>query len=118
VLLRCTYLAVTNLFALLRLLPSAGQDKNAEILALRHQITVLRRQLGATRPRFSPVRRILRARRCRPGAARRGHAVAEVPAGPGRGVLACGFLTVDTVFPTWLHVLFVVGAATRPRRAA
>jgi putative transposase len=31
--------------------------KSAEILALRHQITVLERQLGTTRPRFSPVDR-------------------------------------------------------------
>jgi putative transposase len=53
VLLRFTYLAVTNLFALLRLLTAGDHDKNAEILALRHQITVLRRQLGTARPRFS-----------------------------------------------------------------
>jgi hypothetical protein len=43
VLLRFTYLAVTNLFASPRLLPASDQDKNAEILAPRHQITVLHR---------------------------------------------------------------------------
>ena len=47
------YLSVTNVFALLRLLSASDQDKDAEILALRHQITVLQRQLGTTRPRFS-----------------------------------------------------------------
>jgi transposase InsO family protein len=52
VLLRLTYLGVTNAFALLRLLPLSDRDKDAEILALRHQITVLERQLGDTRPRF------------------------------------------------------------------
>jgi hypothetical protein len=51
------YLAVTNLFALLRLLPATGHDKHAEILALRHQVTVLHRQLGTTRPRYSPADR-------------------------------------------------------------
>jgi putative transposase len=53
VLLRLAYLAVTNVFALLRLLPLSDRDKDAEILALRHQITVLERQLGTNRPRFS-----------------------------------------------------------------
>lgn len=48
------YLGVTNVFALLRLLPSSDRDKDVEILALRHQITVLERQLGKTRPRFLP----------------------------------------------------------------
>jgi putative transposase len=57
VLLRLTYLAVTNTFALLRLLPVSDRDKDIEILALRHQITVLERQLGTTRPRFSPADR-------------------------------------------------------------
>ena len=56
-LLRFAYLAVTNVFALLRLLPVSDRDKDAEILALRHQITVLERQLGKARPRFSPVDR-------------------------------------------------------------
>ena len=41
-----------------RVLPNREQhpcirDKDIEILALRHQITVLQRQLGTTRPRFS-----------------------------------------------------------------
>ncbi|ONI92636.1 integrase [Saccharothrix sp. ALI-22-I] len=52
-LLRLAYLGVTNAFALLRLLPTSDRDKDVEILALRHQITVLERQLGNTRPRFS-----------------------------------------------------------------
>ena len=53
-LLRLVYLSVTNVFALLRLLPVSERDKDVEILALRRQITVLERQLGPTRPRFTP----------------------------------------------------------------
>jgi putative transposase len=55
VLLRLAYLTITNTFAALRLLPMSDRDKDVEILALRHQITVLERQLGAdTRVRFAP----------------------------------------------------------------
>jgi putative transposase len=55
VLFRLAYLTVTNAFAALRLLPMGDRDKDAEILALRHQITVLERQFGAdTRVRFAP----------------------------------------------------------------
>ncbi|MGW7006910.1 hypothetical protein ACWGCW_29900 [Streptomyces sp. NPDC054933] len=45
-LLRLTYLAVTNAFAALRPLPMSDRAKDAEIMALRHQNTLLERQLG------------------------------------------------------------------------
>jgi hypothetical protein len=41
VLLRLAYLGVTNALALLRLLPMSDQANDAEILSLRHQITVV-----------------------------------------------------------------------------
>jgi hypothetical protein len=53
VLLQLAYLTVAQAFAVVRLLPMSDQDKNAEILALRHQITVLERQLGKDRVRFT-----------------------------------------------------------------
>jgi hypothetical protein len=53
VLQRLAYLTVTNLFAALRLLPMSDRDKDAEILALRHQLAVLERQLGADRVKFT-----------------------------------------------------------------
>jgi putative transposase len=56
-LLRLAYLGITNAFALLRLLPGSDRDKDAEILALRHQLTVLQRQLGGQRVRFDPADR-------------------------------------------------------------
>jgi hypothetical protein len=57
VLLRLTYLSMTNLFALLRLLAVSDQNEDAEILVQRHQITVLERQPGTIRPRFSSADR-------------------------------------------------------------
>jgi putative transposase len=57
VLLRLAYLGLMNTFALLRLLPRSDRDKDVEILALRHQITLLHRQLGDTRVRFTPADR-------------------------------------------------------------
>ncbi|MET8331769.1 hypothetical protein [Streptomyces sp. NPDC005181] len=45
-LLRPAYLGVSNVFAMLRLLPTSDRDKDTEILALRHQISVLERQLS------------------------------------------------------------------------
>ncbi|WP_406164013.1 transposase [Streptomyces sp. NBC_00882] len=60
-LLRLAYLGVANVFALLRLLPVSNEDKDAEILALRHQITVLERRLGRDRVRFAPSDRVFLA---------------------------------------------------------
>ncbi|MFG2045467.1 hypothetical protein [Dactylosporangium sp. NPDC048998] len=47
-LLRPAYLGITNAFALL---PGSDRDKDTEILALRHQIAVLHRQLSEQRVR-------------------------------------------------------------------
>jgi putative transposase len=59
VLMRLAYLGVTNVFALLRLLPVSSRDKDAEILALRHQLLVLQRQ--PDRVRFTRADRALLA---------------------------------------------------------
>ncbi|WP_247659245.1 hypothetical protein [Micromonospora sp. U56] len=53
-LLRLAYLGVTNMFAMLRLLPTSDRNKDIEILALRHQIMVPQRQIGGQGPRFAP----------------------------------------------------------------
>ncbi|SDT80686.1 integrase core domain-containing protein [Actinoplanes derwentensis] len=56
-LFRLAYLGVSNALALLRLLPMSDRDKDAEILALRHQIMVLERHLHGDRVRFTPADR-------------------------------------------------------------
>jgi putative transposase len=61
VLLRLAYLTVSNAFAMLRLLPMSDREKDAEILALRHQLAVLQRQLGTEKARFTPSDRIFLA---------------------------------------------------------
>ncbi|MEU3090376.1 hypothetical protein ACWCQ0_39120 [Streptomyces massasporeus] len=53
-LLRLACLAVSNAFAALWLLPVSGRAEDAGILALRHRITVLERQLGPRRVKFAP----------------------------------------------------------------
>ena len=60
-LLRLTYLGVTNALAMLRLLAMSDRDKDVEILVLRHQITVLHRQLGQQKVRCAPADRALLA---------------------------------------------------------
>ncbi|MFT7840718.1 hypothetical protein Q5530_31650 [Saccharothrix sp. BKS2] len=83
-LLRLAYLGVTNAFALLRLLPMSDRDKDTEILALRHQITVLERRLADTRPRFSPRRPGIPRRPAAPNPGR--HASSTPTTGaPGNG---------------------------------
>jgi hypothetical protein len=59
VLLRLAYLAATNAFAFLRLLPVSDGDKDIEILALRHQLLVMHRQVG--KPSFTETDRVILA---------------------------------------------------------
>jgi hypothetical protein len=54
VLFRLGYLTASNVFAMLRLLAMDDRYKEVEILALRHQIAVLERQLGKQKVRFTP----------------------------------------------------------------
>ena len=56
-LLRLAYLGVTNVFAILRLLPVSDRDKDVEILALRHQIAGLQRAVAYSKPDVSPAPR-------------------------------------------------------------
>jgi putative transposase len=59
VLLRLPYLALSSVFALVRLLPMSGTDKDIEILALRHQLAVLQRHID--RPRITSTDRVFLA---------------------------------------------------------
>ncbi|MEV6107548.1 hypothetical protein AB0M28_23020 [Streptomyces sp. NPDC051940] len=59
-------LAVTHTFAALRLLPMSNRDKDTEALALRHQINIFERQLGAHKPAFRPADRTFLATLLRP----------------------------------------------------
>ena len=58
-LLRLASLALTNTFTLMRLLAMSDQDKDIEILALRHQLIVLQRQVG--KPVFTQADRMVLA---------------------------------------------------------
>lgn len=60
-LFRLAYLGVTNPLAMLRLLPMSDRAKDAEILALRHQIVIRERQLHGQKIRFTPADRALLA---------------------------------------------------------
>jgi putative transposase len=50
VLFRLTYLITVRLFAWLGLLVRHSTNKDVEILVLRHEVSVLRRQIGTPRP--------------------------------------------------------------------
>ncbi|GGJ60015.1 hypothetical protein GCM10010121_083300 [Streptomyces brasiliensis] len=120
-LLRLTYLGVSNALALLRLLPMRERDKDIEILALLHRLPmdVLRRLRMLVR-----LETVLR--RHRDLVARR-HAVRSRPKRPGSStwadflrfqadaLLACDFFEAVTLTGARLHVLAVIEHHTAGR---
>jgi hypothetical protein len=62
VLLRLSYLPLTNAVAFVRLLPMNDVDKDVEILVLRHQLAVLQRQIDE--PHLAPPDRALSRPTC------------------------------------------------------
>jgi putative transposase len=62
VLLRLSYLAVSSVFTVLRLLPLSGTEKDVEILALRHQLAIMQRQIDT--PRLTGTDRVFLPRSC------------------------------------------------------
>lgn len=57
---RLTYMIIVRLFSWLALLTRTGSAKNIEILVLRHEISILHRQVGTARPSW-PDRAMLSA---------------------------------------------------------
>ena len=121
-LLRLAYLGVTNVFALLRLLPMSSRDKDAEILALRHQLSVLQRQLSPDR-----VRHAQRSRPRHPGRPRTVHSVRIlvlrlVRESPGWGYRRVHgellVLGVKIAAPTVWEILHDAGIDPAPERSS
>jgi putative transposase len=97
VLSKLVYLALCRLIALLALLARGDAAKDLEILVLRHQLAVLRRQLP--RPRLQPADRVL---------------LAAISRALPRTRWSCFMVTPDTLV-RW-HRRLLAGAWTYPHR--
>jgi putative transposase len=86
------YLVVRNLFALVWLLGRPRRSKEMEILVLRHELAILRRQTSRPKLTRASWRAFLRAQ--------------------ASSMLACDFLT-ETIFLQRIYVLFFISLATR-----
>ncbi|XVS61864.1 integrase core domain-containing protein [Actinosynnema sp. CA-299493] len=93
VLLRLAYLGMTNTFALLRLLPMSDRDKDTEILALRHQLTIKDAGIDPAPERTTTTWSAFL------------HSQADA-------LLACDFFETSTLSGTRLYVLAVIEHAS------
>ena len=96
---RLLYLITVRVFGWLCLLGRSQASKDAEIIVL-HQVSQ------------ATVRRILRARGCRPAPRGLDASWRRFLRTPGGGPAACDFLAVDTIFLKRLYVLLVMEIAT------
>ena len=121
-LLRLAYLGVTNALAMLRLLPMGDHDKDVEILVLRHQITVLERQLHGERPQLTPadrallaalLRRLPRAAGIDPAPQRSATSWAMFLRSQAEVIIAMDFFEVVTLTGVRRYVLAAIEHATR-----
>jgi putative transposase len=100
------YLVVRNLFALVWLLGRPRRSKELEILVLRHQLAIVRRQ--SSRPTLTRADRALQPAPQRTHSSRRAFLRTQAAS-----MLACDFPTVETIFLQRIYVLFFISLATR-----
>jgi hypothetical protein len=125
--LRLLYLIMVCLFRWLAVLARSESVVIAELLTLRHEVAVLRRQgsqwgyrrvhgelvgLGY-RLSESTVRRILRAHESGPAPRDADTSWLTFLRAQADGLLACDFFHLDTIFLRRLYVLFVIKVRTR-----
>ena len=104
---RLLYLFCVTVFGWLRLLARSATAKDVEILVLRHEVSVLRRQVSRPRPRW-PDRRILAAARLGPAPRHWDIRWRTFLRAPATGLLATDFFTLDTITLRRFYVLFVM----------
>src|SRR6266700_3550333 len=100
------YWLLRRLFELLLLLARSEQKKEVEILLLRHELQVLRRQVA--RPQLRPADRVVLAAlgQALPRRARLGWR--DFLRQQAAGIVECDFFTVDTLWLRRLYVFFFI----------